>query len=103
MIEGRLIQTNKKYSHLKIKQKENIYEWMFEETKKFHDSNGKCPVKKNEDTFLVDAVYNRIEKAGIWIPYGEVVKHYQSIKTNLCKRVLREASVDGTVHNKHRN
>lgn len=29
MIDGRLLQTNKKYSQLKMKQKEKIAEWMF--------------------------------------------------------------------------
>lgn len=102
-VEGKLIQTDKKYSHLKLKQKEKIYAWMFEETKKFHDSNGKCPVKKNEDVMIVDAVYDRIEKAEIWIPYGEVFKHYQSIKTKLCKRVRNGTSADGKVYNQHPN
>ena len=27
--DGRLVQTDKKYSHLKLKQKEKIAEWMF--------------------------------------------------------------------------
>ena len=30
MIDGRLLQTNKKYSQLKMKQKEKIAEWMYE-------------------------------------------------------------------------
>ena len=30
MIDGRLLQTNKKYSQLKMKQKEKIAEWMFQ-------------------------------------------------------------------------
>ena len=29
--DGRLVQTDKKYSHLKLKQKEKIAEWMFQE------------------------------------------------------------------------
>ncbi|WP_334196454.1 hypothetical protein [Muricomes intestini] len=32
--------------------------------------------EQHHDTDVVDAVYARIEAAGIWIPYGEVAKHY---------------------------
>lgn len=35
--DGRLVQTDKKYSHLKLKQKEKIAEWMFQETRDFFD------------------------------------------------------------------
>lgn len=103
MIDGKLLQTDKKYSHLKLKQKEKIYLWMFEETKRYHDKNGKCPEKKHEDAAVVDAVYDRIEKAEIWIPYGEVLKHYKSIKVRICRRIRRGADAAGKVHNPHPN
>ena len=32
MIDGKLLQTDKKYSHLKLRQKEKIAEWMYLET-----------------------------------------------------------------------
>ena len=35
MIDGRLLQTNKKYSQLKMKQKEKIAEWMFQATRDY--------------------------------------------------------------------
>lgn len=103
MVGGKLLQTDKKYSHLKLKQKEKIYMWMFEETKRYHDKNGKCPEKKDEDISIVDAVYDRIEKAEIWIPYGEVLKHYRSIKVKLCKRIRHGADAGGKIHNQHPN
>ena len=102
-IDGRLLRTDKKYSNLKLKQKEKIYAWMLEETKCFHDRNGKCPEKKAEDTAIVEAVYDSIEKAGIWIPYGEVFKHYKSIKVKLCRRIRRNADAGGKVHSRHPN
>ena len=34
--DGRLVQTDKKYSHLKLRQKEKIAEWMFQETRDFY-------------------------------------------------------------------
>lgn len=100
-IDGRLLQTNKKYSNLKLKQKEKIYAWMFEETKIYHDRNGKCPEKKEEDEVIVDAVCDRIEKAEIWIPYGEVLKHYRSIKVKICRRIRNGADASGKIHNQH--
>lgn len=102
MIDGRLLQTDKKYSHLKLKQKEKIYAWMYEETKLYHDRNGKFPEKKDEDAAVVSAVYDRIEKAGIWIPYGEVLKHYHGIKVKLHRRIRREADAGtGRGHAQH--
>lgn len=101
MVDGRLLQMDKTYAHLKLKQKEKIHVWMYEETKRFHDKNGRCPVKKDEDAVVVDSVYGRIEKAGIWIPYGEVFKHYQKVKTKLCKRVRNGANADGKGHSQH--
>lgn len=103
VIDGRLLQTDKKYANLKLKQKEKIHMWMYEETKVYHDKNGRCPNKKNEDAAVVDAVYDRIEKAGIWIPYGEVSKHYHKVKTKLCKRVRSGADSRGKIQNQHPN
>ena len=103
VVDGRLLQTDKKYSHLKLKQKEKIYAWMFEETKHYHDKNGRCPDKKEEDAVIVNAVYDRIEKAEIWIPYGEVLKHYRSIKVKLCRRIRSGADAGGKIHNQHPN
>lgn len=102
-INGKLLQTDKKYSRLKLKQKVKIYLWMFGETKRFHDRNGKCPEKKDEDETIVDAVYDRIVKAEIWIPYGEVLKHYKGIKVRICRRIRRGADAAGKVHDRHPN
>ena len=103
VVDGKLLQTDKKYSHLKLKQKEKIYAWIYEETKHYHDRNGKCPAKQTEDIVIVDAVYDRIVKAEIWIPYGEVLKHYRSIKVKLCRRIHNGADSGGKSHNQHPN
>jgi len=36
MIDGKLLQTNKKYAQLKLKQKEKIAEWMFQATRDYY-------------------------------------------------------------------
>ena len=74
-VDGRLLQTNKKYSQLKVSQKEKITEWLFQETKDCYVNNG---------TY---AVYDKIEAAGIWIPYEEVIKHYRSKLSAIKKRI----------------
>lgn len=37
VIDGHLLQNNKKYSHLKLKQKNRIAEWMYQETKEYYE------------------------------------------------------------------
>ena len=91
-IDGQLLQTNKKYSHLKLKQKEKIYAWMVEKTRQYYIEHEQFPTEKTEEEVL-DKVYGHIEDASIWIPYGEVVRHYHSIRTKLFKRLRRENAV----------
>lgn len=89
MIDGTLLQTNKKYSQLKLKQKEKISGWMYEETKKYYEATGKLPIQHHDDE-VVGAIYERITQAGIWIPYGEVAKHYHGSRTKITRRIRRE-------------
>ena len=78
---GQLLQTNKKYSALKQKQKEQINQWLRAETEAYYLLHQ----RQSED--VVDNVYTLIERAGIWIPYGEVYAHYISIKAHLINRL----------------
>ena len=85
-VNGQLFQTNKKYSALKQKQKEQINQWLKVETEAYYLLHQRYPVgRQSED--VVDNVYALIEKAGIWIPYGEVYAHYISIKAHLINRL----------------
>ena len=88
MIDGRLLQTNKKYSQLKIKQKEKIAEWMFQATRDYYMKKYTFPNDKHLEE-VVDSVYEKIEDAEIWIPYGEVFKHYRSKQSDINKRVRK--------------
>ena len=74
MIDGRLLQTNKKYSQLKMKQKEKIAEWMFQATRDYYMKKCTFPSDKHLEE-VVDSVYEKIEDAEIWIPYGEAVSY----------------------------
>lgn len=93
MIDGRLLQTNKKYSQLKMKQKEKIAEWMFQATREYYTKNNTFPSDKHLEE-VVDVVYEKIEKAAIWIPYGEVFKHYKCKRADINKRVRRFFETD---------
>ena len=55
-INGQLLQTNKKWGHLKEKQKT----WIME------------TARQEYDCFVRERIYEVIEARGIWIPYGEV-------------------------------
>ena len=87
-VDGKLLQTNKKYSHLKQKQKDKIYQWMYEAFKHNYDRTGRYPGRKEDDEILFE-VMDRIESAEIWIPEHEVEKHYKSVKSKLNKRYKR--------------
>ena len=85
-VNGQLLQTNKKYSALKQKQKEQSNQWLRAETAAYYLLHQRYPVgRQSED--VVDNVYTLIERAGIWIPYGEVYAHYISIKAHLINRL----------------
>jgi len=88
-VNGKLLQTNKKYSQLKLKQKEKIHEWMYIAFRDSYKKTGKYPGKR-EDEEILAVVMDRIITADIWIPEYEVEKHYRKIKNNLNKRYKRE-------------
>ena len=95
-VDGKLLQTNKKYSHLKLKQKEKIYQWMYDSYRKDYEEKGAYPDDKKDDRILF-RVMEQIERAEIWIPYGEVRKHYRSVKKNLHKRLAKEKESQAVV------
>jgi hypothetical protein len=74
---GRLIQTNKKFSALTKKQKDWIQQTLKEryiKTMKYPD----VTLKPNKRDQILEEVYDMIEEKEIWIPFGEVKKYYYS-------------------------
>lgn len=88
VINGRLQQTDKRFSQLKERQKEKITQWLYEEYAAVFERVGLPPDKRHNGA-IVSAVYAKIEEAGIWIPYGEVMRHYLSRKNAFRKRYLK--------------
>ena len=97
MIDGKLLQTDKKYAQLKLKQKEKIAEWMFQATRDYYMKKYTFPNDKHLEE-VVDIVYEKIEDAEIWIPYGEVFKHYKSKRSDINKRIRRSLNEKTTAH-----
>ena len=56
MTDGKLLQTDKKYAQLKLKQKEKIAEWMFQATRDYYTKNYTFPNERQMD-IVVTTVY----------------------------------------------
>jgi 8-oxo-dGTP diphosphatase len=93
LIDGRLLQTNKKFSALKESQKTRIAEWEYEAYKNCYLKYKRVPNKLREDEILY-SVIDKIEIAEIWIPQDEIYKHYQGRYRKLLKRLKKEFSKD---------
>ena len=59
-VDGRLLQTNKKFSALKVKQKEKIAHWMYDAYREQYKKTGRFPTK-NDDSEIIDIAYQKIE------------------------------------------
>lgn len=91
MVDSRLLQTDKKFSALKEKQKMKIAEWFYEAYRKCYVESGKLP-GKHEDDIILEYVFCKIEEAEIWIPDGEIYAYYRKRKGKLQKRLEKEFS-----------
>ena len=73
MVDGKLLQMNKRYKDLKNRQKDKIAGWMYEAYKK-QMSEG----LSNDEAFAL--VMDKINEAQIWVPEYEVEQKYNSMK-----------------------
>ena len=89
MVEGRLLQMDKKFSALKESQKTKIAEWFYEAYRKAYIECGKIPSKR-ENAMILQYVFQKIDEAGIWIPNREVYAYYNRRKSKLQKRLEKE-------------
>ena len=72
-VNGRLLQVNKRWSHLKQKQREWIYEVVRLEHQKFIEENNQHP-RKNAKRKIIEVVEDKVNERGIWLPRYELVK-----------------------------
>ncbi|MDR4943119.1 transposase [Bacillus wiedmannii] len=74
--KGQLLQTNKKWSHLKQKQRETISIWLREAyIEKIKVHNRRLKPREHED--ILESVMSKIYDREIWIPDYEVEKYYK--------------------------
>ncbi|MCQ6334502.1 MULTISPECIES: transposase [Bacillus cereus group] len=74
--KGQLLQTNKKWSHLKQKQRETISIWLREAyIEKIKVHNRRLKPREHEDVLI--QVLFKIREHEIWIPEYEVEKYYK--------------------------
>ena len=83
MVDGRLLQMNKRYGQLKQKQKEKISGWMYEAFRKQATEN-------LSDEEALQLVFSRIEDSKIWIPEEEIIIRYRAKKSQFRKRLAGE-------------
>lgn len=86
---GRLLQTDKKFSALKERQKTKIAEWFYEAYRRAYTKSGKMPDKSADEEILA-YVFQKIDEAEIWIPAGEIYSYYHRRKNKLQKRLEKE-------------
>ncbi|MDA2169232.1 transposase [Bacillus cereus] len=73
--KGQLLQTNKKWSYLKKKQRETISNWLREDyIEKIEVNNHR--LKPREHDNVLESVMSKIYDHEIWIPDCEVEKYY---------------------------
>ncbi|WP_028987553.1 hypothetical protein [Thermicanus aegyptius] len=88
-VNGRLLQTNKTWSHLKERQKVWIAELLRSEYIRLGQKLGHPP-QKDKYEIVLNRVYAQIEERGIWIPFGEVRRYFRS-KVNRYRKALEAA------------
>ncbi len=63
MVDGHLLQMDKRYSNLKQGQKEKINIWINEEIRSFYKEQGILPRKSEQFQLVLDRLYQRIDDA----------------------------------------
>lgn len=89
VVDGKLLQMDKRFSDLKEKQKARIAEWFYTAYREYCLQAGHPP-DNEADKRILDSVSGQIADAGIWIPYRELVSYYGRRKNKLKKRLEKE-------------
>ncbi|PEF60579.1 transposase [Bacillus cereus] len=89
IVNGQILQTNKKWSHLTQNQKNLIAEWLREEYRSFIMMYLRKP-KRYEEEYIVDSVMERIHARSMWVPYGEVKTYFARKKGKWYRKLENE-------------
>lgn len=90
-VDGMILQTDKKFSGLKEKQKMKIAEWFYEGFRQCYLNSGRFPNQQGDEKILL-YVFDKITEAQIWIPDREIYSYYRRRKKKLQKRLEKELS-----------
>jgi hypothetical protein len=90
-VNGKLLQTNKRFSQLKNSQKE----WIVVELYKLYQNKMKekrttRKLKPDQRDIVISHLYDQIQSREIWIPYGEVKKYVYSKTTKIVKSFKKQ-------------
>lgn len=89
MVDGKLLQMNKQFTDLKMKQRDKITAWVYEEYKKYYLKYEAIPNRIGDEA-IISAVLQKIDAAEIWIPAGEIYAYYHRKKAHLQTRLENE-------------
>lgn len=89
LVNGRLLQMDKRFSDLKERQKCKIAEWIYDVYQREYRQTDQPPDRKAEERIL-ESVMGQIDDAGIWIPEDEIVQYYRRKKKKMEKRLNAE-------------
>lgn len=93
-INGQLLQMDKTFSDLKMRQRDKIANWVYEAYKRYYDVKHREPDDAGDEC-IVREVLERIKDAGIWIPDVEIYYHYERKKAHLRTRRKNEEHRSG--------
>jgi hypothetical protein len=89
IVGSRLLQTNKKWSHLKQRQQA----WILSVTKEefaVYVAEYRHPPDKNGRDIILDKVCSRINAREIWLPYGEIKAHVYKFIAKAARRYVNQ-------------
>lgn len=89
VVNGKLLQNNKKFDQLKEHQRIQIAEWLFEAYKEIRTDRKQTP-NGEDDAQIIGVVMEKISNAEIWIPEHEVEMYYKRKKIRYAKRFEAE-------------
>ena len=92
IVNGKLLQMNKTFDHLKVRQRVKIAEWLYVAYKEIRTKRNRVP-NREDDAQIIEAVMQKISDAEIWIPEHEVEMYYKGKKIRYDKRFEAECNI----------
>lgn len=90
-VNGKILQTNKRFSQLKNSQKEWIATELYKlYHKKMNERRTTKKLPPNQRDLVTSSLYAQIQNREIWIPYGEVKKYVFSKTTKIVKSFKKQ-------------